>query len=131
MSAIRSSVDLTNGRGAGLSAALVQLSERLQASETAALLDFAIAQAPASNATLAIAAWWPRLRHEAASRDLLVGLLADPALGSSAALALSQQPDIQTIKILQDIAGGGSDAARRAQMALDFNRNGLVGEANP
>jgi hypothetical protein len=119
---------LTNGRGAGLSSALVRLDEQLQPPETAALLAYAIQQAPASNATLAIAAWWPRLRHEAASRDLLVGLLADPALGGSAALALSQQPDIQTIKILQDIAGHDSDAARRAQMALDFNRAGLTGE---
>ncbi len=86
-------------------------------------------EAPADNASLAIAAWWPRLRHEAAIRDLLVDKLADPALGAAAALALAQSPDIQTIKILQDTAGGDSVAARRAQMALDINRDRLVGEA--
>jgi hypothetical protein len=57
--------------------------------------------------------------------------LADPALGASAALALAQNPDIQTIRALQDTAGGDSDAARRAQMALDFNRARLTGELQP
>ncbi len=66
------------------------------------MLIYAIHQAPADNAALAIAAWWPRLRHEAAIRDLLVDKLADPALGAAAALALAQSPDIQTIK---DVAG--------------------------
>ena len=122
---------LINGRGAGLSTALRQLDESLQTSETAALLIYAIEHAPASNASLAIAAWWPRLRHEADIRDLLVDKLADPALGAAAALALAQSPDIQTIKALQDTASGNSTAARRAQMALDINRDLLLGEAQP
>ena len=122
---------LTHGQGAGLSSTLVQLGQQLPLLETAALLDFAIQKAPVHNAGLAISAWWPRLRHEAASRDLLVDLLADPALGASAALALAQQPDIQTIKILQDAASGDSSAARRAQMALDFSRDQLIGEVQP
>jgi len=121
---------LINGRGAGLSSALRQLDEGLQAPEKAALLIFAIQNAPAGNASLAIAAWWPRLRHEADIRDLLVDKLADPALGAAAALALAQRPDIQTIKALQDIANGDSMAARRAQMALDINRD-LTGEVQP
>jgi hypothetical protein len=122
---------LINGRGAQLSPALVQLDNRLQASETATLLVFAIEEAPAANATLAIAAWWPRLRHESAIRDLLINLLADPALGASASLALAQNSDVQTIKLLQDTANGSSTAARRAQMALDFNRDRLTGELQP
>ena len=122
---------LINGSGAGLSTALRQLDESLQTSETAALLIYAIEHAPASNASLAIAAWWPRLRHEADIRDLLVDKLADPALGAAAALALAQSPDIQTIKALQDTASGNSTAARRAQMALDINRDLLLGEAQP
>jgi hypothetical protein len=122
---------LLNGRGAGLSSTLKQLGERLGPTETAALLTYAILEAPAGNAALAIAAWWPGLRHEAALRDLLVEKLADPALGSAAALALAQSPDIQTIKVLQDTAGGDSLAARRAQMALDINRERLVGEVRP
>jgi hypothetical protein len=122
---------LINGRGAGLATALRQLDEGLQASETAALLIFAIQNAPASNASLAIAAWWPRLRHEADIRDLLVDKLADPSLGAAAALALAQSPDIQTIKALQDTASGNSMAAKRAQIALDINRDLLAGELQP
>jgi uncharacterized protein (DUF736 family) len=119
---------LIYGRGAGLSTTLKQLDQELHRSETAALLSFAIQQAPVQNASLAIAAWWPRLKHEAGIRDLLVEKLADPALGGAAALALAQSPDIQTIKILQDAADGESVGARRAQMALNINRSRLVGE---
>ena len=122
---------LTNGGGAGLSSALVVLDQQLPHSETAALLTFAIQQAPAGNASLAIAAWWPRLRHDSRMRDLLVAILVDPALGASAALALAQSPDIQTIKMLQDTASGDSASARRAQMALDVNRAGLIGGLRP
>ena len=122
---------LTNGRGSGLSSTLAQLGQQLPLSETAALLDYAIHQAPATNAGLAISAWWPQLSHDAASRDLLVNLLDDPALGASAALALAKDPDIQTIKILQDTARGGTSAALRAQMALDFSRDQLIGEVQP
>ncbi|MDH3903649.1 MAG: hypothetical protein OEU84_17050 [Xanthomonadales bacterium] len=119
---------LINGRGAGLSATLKQLGRRLPVSETATLLEFAILEAPAGNASLAIAAWWPGLRHDGVLRDLLMDKLADPALGATAALALAQNPDILTIKILQDTANGDSVAARRAQMALDINRDRLIGE---
>ncbi len=117
---------LIHGHGAGLAAALRQLDEQLQTSQAAAFLSYAIQRAPVENASLAIAAWWPRLRHEADIRDLLVDKLDDPALGSAAALALAQSPDIQTIKVLQDTAGGNSIAARRAQMALDMNRDRLI-----
>lgn len=119
---------LINGRGAGLAAALRQLDKQLRTSETAALLSYAIEQAPVKNASLAIAAWWPRLRHDAATRDLLVDQLADPGLGGAAALALAQNPDIQTIKVLQETASGSSLAAKRAQMALDINRDRLIVE---
>ncbi len=122
---------LVNGRGAGLSSALVQLDKQLPLSETSTLLSFAVEHAPPVNTTLAIAAWWPRLRHDSATRELLLDTLADPALGASAALALAQSPDVQTIKVLQDTANGTSDAARRAQMALDFNRDGLSGGDQP
>jgi len=122
---------LINGQGAGLSAALVQLDKQLQATETEELLGIAIQQAPSSNAALAIAAWWPRLKHNAATRDLLIDALADPELGASAALALSQEPDIQTIRDLQNTASVNSMAARRAQMALDINRARLVGGTQP
>lgn len=119
---------LNNGRGAGLSSALTQLAERLSPAEIADLMAYAIHEAPAVNASLAIAAWWPGLRHDAVMRDLLLAQLANPALGATAALALAQGPDMQTIKALQDTADGETVAARRAQMALDMNRDGLAGE---
>ncbi len=122
---------LANGRGAGLSSILIKLDQQLLRSETASLLVFAIQRTPASNATLAMAAWWPRLRHEPEIRDLMIATLADPVLGASAALALARNPDIQTIRSLQDTASGDSPAARRAQMALDLNRAGLIGETQP
>ena len=122
---------LVNGTGAGLSATLSQLEKRLPAAETEALLNYAIDEAPAGNAALAIAAWWPGLKHVAAVRDLLMEKLADPALGSAAALALAQDPDVQTIRLLQQTAKGTSLAARRAQMALEINREQLIGEAQP
>lgn len=122
---------LASGSGAGLSSALRQLAQRLQASDRASLLVYAVNEAPAVNASLAIAAWWPGLRHDAVIRDQLVGKLDDPALGAAAALALAQSPDIQTIKMLQETASGKSTAARRAQMALDINRDRLIGEIQP
>lgn len=122
---------LVNGHGAGLAPAFSRFGQRLDDEELAGLLDFAIHQAPAGNASLAIAAWWPRLRHDPATRDLLLDLLSDPELGSSAVLALSQEPNVQTIKILQETASGASKAARRAQQALDLNRAQLVRGTRP
>jgi len=122
---------LRNGAGAGLSAALRQLDQRLQPAEKQALLTFAVEQAPAVNAALAVAAWWPGLRHVAGVRGLLIAKLADPELGPAAALALASEPDVQTIKALQQTAQGDGMAARRAQMALDINREQLTGGTRP
>ena len=122
---------LSHGAGAGLSAALQQLDQRLQPAEKEALLTFAVEEAPAINASLAIAAWWPGLKQVAAVRDLLLEKLADPALGSAAALALARDPDVQTIKALQQTAQGDDVAARRAQMALAINREQLTGGTRP
>jgi hypothetical protein len=122
---------LVNGNGAGLSATLRQLAEQLPAAEIEDLLTYAIIEAPAANASLAIAAWWPGLKHVATVRDLLLEQLADPALGSAAALALAQSPDVQTVKLLQQTAAGNTLAARRAQLALAINREQLIGETQP
>ena len=88
-------------------------------------------EAPPVNTSLAMAAWWPRLKHDPATKMLMIGLLGDAGLGSSAVLALSMEPDIQTIKLLQDTAAGESVAAKRAQQALDLNQARLTGEARP
>lgn len=122
---------LIHGEGAGLSAALRQLGQRLPPTVIESLLTFAMEEAPSVNAALAVAAWWPGLRHVADVRDLLLEKLADPGLGSAAALALAGDPDIQTIKALQQTAKGDTVAARRAQMALDINREQLNGGMRP
>ena len=122
---------LLDGRGAGLSRAFATIAETLSLAEISELLAFAISRAPAGNATIAMAAWAPIVQHEPGTRDLLIASLADPELGASAALIMARQPDIQTIKILQDTASGDSIAAKRAQMALDLNRDRLIGEERP
>jgi len=119
---------LVDGSGPGLALALNSVGKQTSPDESAALLKYAIRQAPAGNAALAIAAWWPSLRHDAASRQLLIDTLDDPALGSSAALALAKSPDVLTIRELQLIANGKSTAAKRAQLALGISRDGLIGE---
>lgn len=80
---------------------------------------------------MAMAAWSPVVQHQVGVRDLLIDTLANSVLGSSAALALAHQPDIQTIKILQETATGDSVAARHAQMALGLNREQLTGKTQP
>jgi len=118
---------LIDGSGVGLAQAFGSLAAQTEAAATAAMLKFAIEQAPTGNAALAIAAWWPGLRNDALTRQLMLDQLTDPALGSTVALALAQSPDIQTIRELQLIAAGDSIAAQRAQLALNINRNDLVG----
>jgi len=122
---------LLNGRGPALSSAFRKTAMQMQAPELNSLLVYAIEQAPTHNAALAIAQWWPQLRHDPSIRDLLLEKLADPNLGATAALALAQSPDIQTIRDLKAVADGDSMAAHRAQMALDINRNRLLEEVQP
>lgn len=122
---------LVSGSGPSLAQAFRQFEALLSTDELESLLELAVFEAPPGNASLAIAAWWPRLKHDPAARALMIGLLDDAGLGSSAVLALSQEPDIQTIKLLQDTAAGESGAAQRAQQALDLNREGLTREVQP
>ena len=122
---------LINGHGPSLSSVFRITGTQVQASELSSLLVYALERAPTGNATLAIAQWWPHLKHDPLIRDLLLEKLTDPSLGATAALALAQSPDIQTIRDLQTVAGGDSVAAHRAQLALDINRNRLLEEVQP
>lgn len=122
---------LVSGSGASLAQAFRQFEALLGTNELVSLLEFAVFETPPGNASLAMAAWWPRLNHNPAARALMIDLLDSPELGSSAVLALSKEPDIQTIKLLQDTAAGTSSAAHRAQQALDLNRDRLTGEVRP
>ena len=122
---------LVSGSDAGLAQAFRRFGTLLGTDELASMLEFAVFEAPPDNASLAMAAWWPRLKHDPTTRALMIGLLGDAGLGSSAVLALSKEPDLQTIKLLLDTAAGESRAARRAQQALDLNRARLTGETRP
>jgi hypothetical protein len=119
---------LVHGSGAGMAATLERFARDMEADELAGLFEFTMLEAPALNASLAIATWWPRLRHDDDAREVMLGLLGDAELGSSAALALSRQPDVPTIKALKDAAGGDTLAARQARRALDLNRARLHAE---
>jgi len=120
---------LIDGRGAGLAAALGRVTARLPAAQLSALLRLAVERAPAVNAALAIAQWWPTLRHEQAARRLLLDHLQDSELGEAAALALARAPDVATIRALQALAAGDSLTASRARLALDVSRSLPTGEA--
>ncbi|MGD9022049.1 MAG: hypothetical protein PVF46_09645 [Lysobacterales bacterium] len=113
---------LIHGHGAGLATALARFTHDLGTDELAGLYEFAVFEAPTPNASLAIATWWPRLRHDANTREIMLGLLGDAELGSTAALALSRQPDVAIIKALSDTAAGDTQAARQARRALELNR---------
>ncbi|MGD9020407.1 MAG: hypothetical protein PVF46_01300 [Lysobacterales bacterium] len=119
---------LVHGHGAGMAAALERFARELGTDELAGLFEFTMLEAPVLNASLAIAAWWPRLRHDDGAREVMLGLLGDADLGSSAALALSRQPDVPTIKALVDAAGGDTQTARQARRALDLNHARLHAE---
>jgi len=69
---------LMEGRGTGLARALQRTATRLPVAKLMQMLQLAVQQAPTDNAALAIAYWWPRLRHDASIRQLLLDKLADP-----------------------------------------------------
>lgn len=119
---------LQHAKGAELAPALAQLSTSASQQELTALLEFAITQTATETAALAIASWGPILNSRAESRQLLLDTLADPELGSSAALSLANKPNIQTIRELQLLSEGLGLAARRAQLALQINRESVIQE---
>jgi hypothetical protein len=117
---------LLSGKGAPLAPALNKLSVTFSIDELARLLEFAIQQAPLETAALAIAAWGPQLSSQPAIQQLLLDTLAEPTLGSSAALALANKPNIQTIRELQLLSNSEGLGAERARMALEINRKKLI-----
>ena len=119
---------LLHARGAEIAPALNNLARVTNKMEQAALLDFAIKQSPAENAALAIASWGAALTARPETHQLLLDTLADPELGSSAALALANKANIQTIRELQLLSQGDGLAARRARLALEINRESIIQE---
>lgn len=109
---------LVSGRGSGLAALLRESELRFTAAQRAQLLLGAIAHAPEERAALAIALLAPGLEAQAAVTASLFDLLADPGLGSSAALALARHPDGAVEARLRTAAAADGAAAGRARMAL-------------
>ena len=117
---------LADGEGPQMASTLRAVATQLNRDELATLLKLAIEKASTENAALAIANWWPELGSERSARQLLLDQLNNPDLGSAAALALANHPDVQTLRDLQQIAAGDSLAAKRAQMSLDISRRALL-----
>ena len=109
-----------HGSGSELAGILDAAGRTLPAGDALALLHFAVAEAPATNAALAIAQLYPRLADEPEATALLFDALADDALGSAAALALAGFGDREARAGLQRVAGDGENpAAARARNALE------------
>jgi hypothetical protein len=110
---------LVKGDGPELAAALRSAAATLDETERASLLRRLVGEAPAGNASLAIAEWAPGLLHDPAVAGLLFDLLGDPALGATAALALAGSPQPAVRERLAELAARGDDtSARRAAAAL-------------
>lgn len=111
-----------HGGGSELARILEAAGRTLPAGDALALLHFAVAEAPAANAALAIAQIYPRLADEPEATGLLFDTLTDDALGSAAALALAGSGDREARAGLQRVAEDGeSPAAARARHALEVD----------
>ena len=111
------------GQGPELAYILEAAGEVLPAEDAFHLLSFALDEAPASNAALAIARIFPRVVEYPGAIELMLNQLANAEFGSAAALALAQADSAQSRVRLRDVAANGEGlAARRAQAALGMTR---------
>ena len=101
----------------------------LSAEDTETVLLSALDLPNAATASILLAELAPGVIHRPAVVDLLVGLLDDPMLGGTAALALADSNDTATLDRLAEIADTNSGlASRRASLALQSR---LQAEAPP
>ncbi|MGH8034937.1 MAG: hypothetical protein ACREO9_06920, partial [Lysobacterales bacterium] len=117
---------LQSGHGPALANILRDSTERLQPLDQALLLLHAIENAPAENASLAIALLAPGLQNNTAVTDSLFDLLEDSALGASAALALSRYSNAGVQQRLRKLAGGDSPESKRVRLAIDMAATGTL-----
>lgn len=114
-----------DGAGSELASILEAAGLTLGAEETLTLLQFAVHEAPAHNAALAIAQLFPPLAANPVAIDLLLDLLRSPDLGATAALALASAGGPDVLAEMRTIAqGGDSLAAARARTALGLRTGG-------
>jgi len=119
---------VTEGRGPSVAAALRNAVQTLDEVEQSELLQSALSRAPAVNASLALAEIAPKLFHQPETVNLLLGLLDDPELGASAALALSRSPDPIIRERLARLAGSDLGlVSKRAALATALAAEAIQG----
>lgn len=115
---------LVQGPEAELPALLRACARQLNATQRAALLLGAMAEALPGRAALAIALLAPDLPAETAVTETLFDLLGDPELGAGAALVLARHPAGAVRDRLRDVIAKDGPAARRAAIALSRQSGG-------
>lgn len=118
------------GDGPAMSRIMRGAAETLTPGQLARVLQVAVHEGTAQTAALAIAELAPVLAGHDGVVEVLINLLGDPVLGSTAALALAKHPGTATLQWLGSLAAAGDDSlqAMRARMALDINRSQFAGE---
>jgi hypothetical protein len=101
------------------------IGQRLDARSLTALLIRLRTEAPPGTQALAIGLWSARLAGDADTEAVLLDLLGDAELGSSAALALQRAPSAAALKQLRMLALSPdvSPRAARARLALQIERS--------
>lgn len=100
---------------------LAALASELDGPQLEAVLAQLVARAPTDRAALAIAAFSDALAGRPEFEQQMLALLAEPGLGSSAALALGQRPSAAAQAELESLAAGATTSlhSQRARLALD------------
>jgi hypothetical protein len=115
---------IVQGAGADTQALLRTCAAQLNADELHALLLRLRRDATDADVALAIGLWSSKLAGNAQAEALLLDLLGDPTLGSSAALALAQGSSSATRAELQSLAAAPDTSVRaaRARLALQLDQ---------
>ena len=114
--ALQSLIERTSGPD--LRPVLQTLAGQLDADMLYTQLRRIVDSAAPEHSALAIGVWSARLAGHAPSEALLLGLLDDRELGSSAALALTHAPSDAALSRLNSLAQSKKPGASRAQLAL-------------
>jgi hypothetical protein len=115
---------IVQGAGADTQALLRACAELLDGDALYVLLLSLRHDAADADVSLAIGLWSSKLAGNAQAEALLLDLLSDPTLGSSAALALAQGSSSSTKAQLQALAAAPDTSARaaRARLALQLDQ---------
>jgi len=116
-----------SGGGNELAGILEAAALTLPPADVLTLLEVAIAEAPASNASLAIAQLYPRLADDPLATELLFDILGNTELGAAAAMALAAaggpgvRADLQRIALEES---GLASARARSALTLEAGHGG-------